>query len=56
MSVAPEIEAAVRKMEDFVTEATGQPPSSQELANAMTRYFVLKEMLEFIKMSRGESS
>ncbi len=56
MSIAPEIEAAVHKMEDFVTDATGQPPSAKELSDAMTRYFVLKEMLEFIKMSRGESS
>ncbi len=52
MSVAPEIEAAVRRMEEFVTQSTGQAPSPKELADAMTRYFVLKEVLEFIKMSR----
>lgn len=56
MSVAPEIQAAVRRMEEFVTQATGRAPAPQELADAMTRYFVLKEVLEFIQMSREDQS
>jgi len=52
--LAPEVVAAVRRIEDYITQSTGQAPSSEELANSMTRYFVLKEILEFIRMSRGE--
>lgn len=52
MSVSPEIEAAIGRVEEFVTNATGQAPTPKELADAMTRYFVLKEILDFIKMSR----
>lgn len=53
-NLPPEVSAAVRRIEDYITQSTGQPPTPEEMANAMTRYFVLKEILEFIKMSREE--
>jgi hypothetical protein len=55
MEITPELEAALGRMEEFVTQATGQAPTAKELSDAMTRYFVLKEILEFVKMSREES-
>jgi len=56
MSISPEVAAAVKKIEDYVTQSTGQKPTPEELADAMTRYFVLKEILAFIQMSRGGDS
>ncbi len=53
-NLSPEVTAAVRRIEDYISQSTGQAPTPEEMANAMTRYFVLKEILAFIKMSRGE--
>ncbi len=54
VSLDPVVTAAVRKIEDFITQTTGQAPTSKEMSDALTRYFVLNEILEFIKMSREE--
>ncbi len=51
----PVLTAAVRKIESFITQTTGRAPSPEELASAMTRYFVLNEILEFIQMTREEN-
>ncbi len=50
----PALTAAVGKIESFITQTTGQAPTPEELASAMTRYFVLNEILEFIQMTRKE--
>ena len=54
VALDPAVTAAVRKIEEFITRTTGQAPTSTEMADALTRYFVLNEILEFIKMSREE--
>ena len=46
---------AVLRMEKFVEEVTGQRPTPEELAGAMTKYFVLKEMVEYIQMGWEEN-
>ncbi len=45
---------AVRKIETFVEQTTGERPSPEELAPALTKYFVLKEVKEYIEMERLE--
>ena len=52
--VDPKVAAALGKVEDFITKTTGKAPSPDELADALTRYFVLNEILGFIRMERGE--
>ena len=39
---------------DFVEETTGRRPTSEELAQALKRYFVLKEIKDNIEMARGD--
>ena len=50
----PRLVAAVRKIETFVEQTTGEPPTVDELAPALTKYFVLKEIKEYIEMERLE--
>jgi hypothetical protein len=55
-----EIEECMRqtfeKVEHFVTRATGIKPEPEEIARALSKYFVLKEVLEFIILERQENS
>lgn len=51
----PALADSLRKIEDYIENATGTRPSSEELAPALTKYFVLKEILEFVKLSREAS-
>lgn len=43
---------ALNRVEDYIEKLLGEPPTQQELANAMTKFFVLKEIGEFIEMER----
>jgi hypothetical protein len=47
-----QIATAVDAIRRVVTELTGQAPSDSEIARALTRYFVLKEICEHIEMQR----
>ena len=47
---------ALKFIENFIAETTGQKPTPQELANALKRYFVLNEIKAHIVMEREESS
>ena len=47
------IRDAVRKIDDFIFSSTGERASQTRIAEALTKYFVLNEILEFIKMDRG---
>ena len=51
----PALAESLRKIEDYIENATGTRPSPEELAPALTKYFVLKEILEFVKLSREAS-
>jgi hypothetical protein len=51
----PLIIEAISKIEAFIVQTTGSAPTPDEISGALTRYFVLKEIKDFIVMSRGES-
>ncbi|THB73203.1 MAG: hypothetical protein D3926_24285 [Desulfobacteraceae bacterium] len=55
-SIDPCLVEAIRNIETFVEETTGLRPGQEEIAQALSKYFVLKEILEFIKMARSEAS
>ena len=46
--------SAIEKIEAYVEQTTGRRPEPEELAQALTRYFVLKEIGDFIAMSRQQ--
>ncbi|MDL2269419.1 hypothetical protein LJC71_09295 [Desulfosarcina sp. OttesenSCG-928-A07] len=48
----PAVMAALDAISEFVEKTTGTAPTSAELANALTRYFVLNEIKEHIEMLR----
>lgn len=50
--VDPVIGAAIGKIAEFVTAMTGTPPSPEEIADALTKYFVMKEIKDHIEMER----
>jgi len=47
---------SIKKMEKYLEASTGQKPTQEEMAKALTRYFVLKEIREFIEMEREEKA
>jgi hypothetical protein len=47
-----QIAAAIDAIEKYVAEITGQAPTEAEIARALTRFFVLKEIGEHIEMQR----
>ena len=54
--VDPALAAALARIEAFVESATGLRPEPEEISQALTKYFVLKEILEFIRLSRQEEN
>jgi hypothetical protein len=51
----PLIIEAISKIEAFIVQTTGNAPTPDEISGALTRYFVLKEIKDFIVMSREEN-
>lgn len=49
------IKEALTTIETYIEDMTGKAPEPDEIANALTRYFVLKEIHDFIVMERQES-
>ena len=47
-----QIAAAIVAIRSYVSEITGQAPTEVEIAKALTRFFVLKEICEHIEMQR----
>ena len=45
---------AIGKIEHYIEKTTGTAPEPVEIANALTRFFVLREIREFIEMERLE--
>ncbi len=43
---------ALESLAKFITETTGQAPTQGEMARAIKRYFVLKEIKDHIEMER----
>ena len=50
-----QIAAAIDAIRKYVSEITGETPTEAEIARALTRYFVLKEICEHIEMQRDNS-
>jgi hypothetical protein len=50
-----QIAAAIDAIRSYVSEITGQAPTEAEIAKALTRFFVLKEICEHIEMQRDNS-
>ena len=46
------IKEAIETIRNFVEQTTGQDATPEEIAGALRRYFVLKEIGEHIKMVR----
>lgn len=55
MRIDPCLMDALRNLDSYITETTGTRPTQQELADALNKFFVLKEIREFIEMSRAET-
>ena len=51
--VAPVVIDALETVADFIRQVTGQPATPDELADALTRYFVLNEIKDHIEMIRA---
>ena len=47
-----EMEQAVETVRNYIAKMTGEECSDAELARALTRYFVMKEICEHIQMHR----
>lgn len=47
------VREAVATITHYVTEVTGQRPTPPEIARALKRYFVLKEIADHIVMERA---
>jgi hypothetical protein len=52
MPLDPELADALATVADFIRQVTGDEPTQAELADALTRYFVLKEIKEHVIMLR----
>ena len=46
---------ALAYIDSYIDQTLGEPPTPHELASALKRFFVLKEIREFIEMERAES-
>lgn len=49
------IQDALKTIETYIENMTGKAPEPEEIAGALTRYFVLKEIHDFIVMERNGS-
>ena len=54
IELKPCIVEAICQIEDYILNVTGKKPTQEELSSALTKFFVLKEIREFIEMNRLE--
>ncbi len=54
-AIDPILSEALGKVADFIRQVTGLEPTQAELADALTRYFVLNEIKDHILMLREGS-
>jgi hypothetical protein len=54
-TVDPVLSEALNTVSDFIRQVTGLEASHEEIADALTRYFVLKEIKDHIVMMRDGS-
>ncbi len=48
------IRDAIETVRGFIMQTTAQAPTDEEIADALTRYFVLNEIREHIQMVRSD--
>ncbi|HDI60688.1 MAG TPA: hypothetical protein ENF48_10135 [Desulfobacteraceae bacterium] len=53
---ASAIDGSLAQVRRFVAQTTGTAPTDEELADALGRYFVMKEIADHIAMVRGGES
>jgi hypothetical protein len=54
--VSPPLDRSLAQVRRFVAETTGETPTDEEIADALGRYFVMKEIADHIAMlRRGEA-
>ncbi len=51
-----ELEKSIEDLQDFVEKTTGKRATASEIVFALDKYFVRKEILEFIALYRKENS
>lgn len=51
-TMAPQLQDALKTVSDFIRQVTGVEPSQSEIADTLTRYFVLNEIKDHIVMLR----
>ena len=54
-TVEPCLAEAIDKIKEYMIRSKGIDPAPEEIADALTKFFVLKEIGEFIEMQRQES-
>jgi hypothetical protein len=45
---------ALANIDDYIFKTTGEKPAPEDVAGALSKYFVLKEILEFVQLSRQQ--
>lgn len=55
MEIEDSLKEAIIAIQDFVGKTTGKNASQKEIALALKKYFVLKEILDFIMMERSDN-
>ena len=48
------IKAAIATIQHFIKEVTGEETTQEEIAKALTGYFVLNEIREYIELERSK--
>lgn len=55
-TIDPVLTDALGRVADFIRQVTGLEPTQAEIADALTRYFVLNEIKDHILMMREGSN
>ena len=55
MELEPCLIEAICNIENYIFEITGEKATQEEIADALSKFFVLKEIREFIEMRRMEN-
>ncbi|MCP3875575.1 MAG: hypothetical protein GY699_20775 [Desulfobacteraceae bacterium] len=46
---------AIANRDNYIFQTSGIRPEQKEIANALSKYFVLKEILDFVLLERQEN-
>ena len=55
LTIAPCLVEAIDKIKAYMIRSKGIDPTAEEMADALTKFFVLKEIGEFIEMQRKDN-